>query len=121
MSPLLKSILYTEKKSKFYTYLYEVDSEGEFQAILKEQRKKYRKAVHHCWAYRIEAGGKTEEKSKDDGEVGHPGKVILEVMRQRELKNRAIIVSRVFGGIKLGVGGVSRAFRTAAVGLFEDE
>ncbi len=117
----LKSILYTEKKSKFYAYLYEVHSDGEFQAVLKEQRRKYRKAVHHCWAYRIESGGKVEEKSKDDGEVGHPGKVILELMRHRGLENRAIVVSRVFGGVKLGVGGVSRAFRTAAEGLFEDE
>ncbi len=114
----LKSILYTEKKSKFYAYLYEVHSDEEFQAILKEQRRMYRKAVHHCWAYRIEDGGKMEEKSKDDGEVGHPGKVILDMMRHRELKDRAIIVSRVFGGVKLGVGGVSRAFRKAVEGLF---
>lgn len=117
----MKSILYIEKKSKFYAYLYEVHSDDEFQAVLKEQRRKYRKAVHHCWAYRLEAGGKTEERSKDDGEVGHPGKVILELMRHRDMKNRAIVVSRIFGGVKLGVGGVSRAFRTAAEGLFEEE
>lgn len=117
----LKSILYVEKKSKFYAYLYEVSSDKEFQAILKEQRRKYRKAVHHCWAYRIESDEGIQEASKDDGEVGHPGKAILELMRHWDLRNRAIIVSRVFGGVKLGVGGVTRAFRTAAEGLMESE
>ncbi len=117
----LKSILYTEKKSKFYAYLYEVHSDEEFQAILKEQRRKHKKAVHHCWAYRIEIDGRIEEKSKDDGEVGHPGKVILDLMRHRDLKNMAIVISRIFGGVKLGVGGVSRAFRTAAEGLLDTD
>jgi putative IMPACT (imprinted ancient) family translation regulator len=55
------------------------------------------------------------ERSKDDGEVGHPGKVLLELLRREDLEG-GILVSRIFGGVKLGVGGVSRAFREAGEG-----
>jgi len=86
------------------------------EAVLKARRRDYRKANHHCWALRLpdDAGG-TLEQSKDDGEVGHPGRVLLELLRKHDLFG-ALLVSRVFGGVKLGVGGVSRAFRDAAQG-----
>ena len=101
------------KKSKFYAHLYEINSLEEMENIVKEHRRKYKKAVHHCWAAKLGE----EEKFKDDGEVGHPGRVILEVLRKYDLNSHAIVVSRIFGGIKLGVGGVSRAFREAAEGV----
>ncbi len=97
------------KNSKFYAHLYEINSIDEMSEIIKEHRRKYKKAVHHCWAA-ISDG----EKFHDDGEVGHPGRVILEVLKKYNMRNRAIVVSRIFGGVKLGVGGVSRAFREAA-------
>jgi putative IMPACT (imprinted ancient) family translation regulator len=53
------------------------------------------------------------ERVRDDGEVGHPGRVLLELLQRRELVG-GIVVARVFGGVKLGVGGVSRAFREVA-------
>jgi len=67
-------------------------------------------------AYRLrDAAGTVEERSKDDGEVGHPGRVLLEILRRHDLEG-VLLVSRVFGGVKLGVGGVSRAFREAGEG-----
>ncbi len=104
------------KKSKFYAHLYEIENLDDMNTILKEHRKMYKKACHHCWAARING----EEKFKDDGEVGHPGRVILEVLRKYDLDRHAIVVSRIFGGIKLGVGGVSRAFREAAEGVAKE-
>jgi putative IMPACT (imprinted ancient) family translation regulator len=55
------------------------------------------------------------ERSKDDGEVGHPGRALLELLRREDLEG-AVVVSRIFGGVKLGVGGVTRAFREAGEG-----
>ncbi len=97
------------KNSKFYAHLYEINSIDEMNEIIKAHRRKYKKAVHHCWAA-ISDG----EKFHDDGEVGHPGRVIMEVLKKYNMRDRAIVVSRIFGGVKLGVGGVSRAFREAA-------
>ena len=85
-------------------------------AIIRARRGEVRRANHHCWAYRLVGpDGSILEKSKDDGEVGHPGRVLLEILRKHELEG-AIVVSRVFGGVKLGVGGVARAFREAGEG-----
>ena len=52
--------------------------------------------------------------------VGHPGKVLLELLKKNDLGQHALVVSRVFGGVKLGVGGVSRAFREAGEGVIEE-
>ena len=60
---------------------------------------------------RTSSGG---EKFHDDYEVSHQGSMILEVMKKYEMRNMAIVVSRIFGGVKLGVGDVSRAFREVA-------
>ena len=62
-----------------------------------------------------DASGALVEKAKDDGEVGHPGRLMLDLLRRDDLEG-GLLVSRVFGGVKLGVGGVSRAFREAAEG-----
>jgi putative IMPACT (imprinted ancient) family translation regulator len=62
--------------------------------------------------------GAPVERSRDDGEVGHPGRVLLEILRRHDLAG-GIVVSRIFGGVKLGVGGVSRAFREAGEGVVE--
>lgn len=101
----------TVERSHFYALLAPLADPAEIDRLLKERRRDYRKAVHHCWAYRI---GSTEV-SKDDGEVGHPGRVLLELLRKYDLEG-ALLVSRIFGGVKLGVGGVSRAFRDAGQG-----
>jgi putative IMPACT (imprinted ancient) family translation regulator len=91
-------------------------SEQDVLDVVRAHRSQYRKAVHHCWAVRYRSvDGTLVEKSKDDGEVGHPGRVLLESLKRRDLLG-ALVVSRVFGGVKLGVGGVSRAFREAGEG-----
>ena len=99
----------TEQKSRFMAHLYLIENEADEAEILKLHRRKYKKANHHCYALILDR----QEKSKDDGEVGHPGRVLLGIMKKHELDSHMLIVSRIFGGIKLGVGGVSRAFREA--------
>jgi len=109
------AVKFTETKSRFYAHLYEIDIPEDIETIIKAHRRMYKKANHHCWA--LVHG--TLEKSKDDGEVGHPGRVLLELLKKERLDRHALVVSRIFGGVKLGVGGVSRAFREAGKGAIE--
>ncbi|MBA3045338.1 MAG: YigZ family protein [Candidatus Thermoplasmatota archaeon] len=111
----LASVKYVEQRSRFFAHLYEIDSPEDADEILKSHRRLYKKANHHCWAMRLGS----EEKAKDDGEVGHPGKVLLEILKKHNLESHALVVSRVFGGVKLGVGGVSRAFKGAGEGAVQ--
>ncbi len=103
------------KNSRFYAHLYEISDFGEIDEIIKKHRKMYKKAVHHCWAAKVGDAIKTH----DDGEVGHPGRVLGEVLKKHDLSSHLLVVSRVFGGVKLGVGGVSRAFREAGEGAVQ--
>ena len=106
----------TVERSRFYALLAPIASPADLEALLKSRRRDYRKANHHCWACRVgDAAGAVTESSKDDGEVGHPGRVLLELLKKHDLEG-ALIVSRIFGGVKLGVGGVSRAFRDTGQG-----
>jgi putative IMPACT (imprinted ancient) family translation regulator len=106
----------TVERSRFHALLAPLSAADAMDALLKIRRKDYRKAHHHCWACRVrDAAGAVTELSKDDGEVGHPGRVLLELLRKYDLEG-ALVVSRIFGGVKLGVGGVSRAFRDAGQG-----
>lgn len=104
------------ERSRFFAVLFAAATEEEVLATVKAKKGEHRKANHHCWALRArDAAGQLLERSKDDGEVGHPGKVLLELLRKSDVEG-ALLVSRVFGGVKLGVGGVSRAFREAGEG-----
>ena len=116
----LSAVKFTETRSRFFAHLYKIENMGESDLILKEHRKKYKKANHHCWAMRFtDAQGDLVEYSKDDGEVGHPGRALMELMKRKELDSHILMVSRVFGGVKLGVGGVTRAFRSAGEAALE--
>ncbi len=111
----------TVERSKFHALLTPLSSAAEMEPLLKTRRRDYRKANHHCWAFRLtDASGTLVEQSKDDGEVGHPGRVLLELLRKHDLEG-ALLVSRIFGGVKLGVGGVSRAFRDAGQGAVNSQ
>ncbi len=113
------SFALTVERSKFFAVLVPLEAPEGIDTIVRARRGEIRRANHHCWAYRlIGADGSIFEKSKDDGEVGHPGRVLLEILRKNEIEG-AIVVSRIFGGVKLGVGGVSRAFRDAAEGVVQ--
>ena len=98
------------KKSIFITHILPVNSEEEAQQALADLRKKYKDATHNCYAWRINAE-RILEKSGDDGEpqgtAGHP---MLHVLQMRKLTNVLAVVTRYFGGIKLGAGGLIRAY-----------
>lgn len=111
----LAAVKMVEQKSRFMAHLYYLDNPDEEDVILKLHRRKYKKANHHCFALRCQS----VEKAKDDGEVGHPGRVLAEILNKQQLNSHMLIVSRIFGGVKLGVGGVSRAFREAGQGVVE--
>ena len=108
----LSAVKLTVKRSRFFAHLYSLDDPSEMDEILKIHRKKYKKACHHCYAVRFPDENELAV-SRDDGEVGHPGRVLMEILEKHDLNKHALVVSRIFGGVKLGVGGVSRAFREA--------
>jgi len=103
------------ERSRFHAVLFPAATEDDVLKMVRLNKGEYRKANHHCWAFR--APGR--ERSRDDGEVGHPGRVLLELLRREDLEG-GLLVSRVFGGVKLGVGGVSRAFREAGEGAIAE-
>ncbi len=101
----------TEKKSKFICDLSYVSSKQEAEQKIKEIKKKYHDAKHHCFAYRIKDENIIIEKSSDDGEPsGTAGSPILNLLSKYELVNVLAVVTRYFGGILLGTGGLARAY-----------
>ncbi len=120
----LSGVKYEVKKSRFFAHLYLVESEGDITVISSIHRKLYKKAAHHCYAARFGEDGGESTLFGSDGEVGHPGRVLLEVLENNDLDSHCLMVSRIFGGVKLGPAGVSRAFResgTAAVRHYLDK
>lgn len=99
-----------EKKSKFIANIFHVENEVEAKNIITKIRKKYYDAKHHVYAYRI-YDGNVIEKFSDDGEPAQTaGKPIIDLLKQKELYNVLIVVTRYFGGILLGTGGLTRAY-----------
>jgi len=111
----LAAVKLTVQHSRFFAHLYKLEKTNEITDIIKSQRKSYKKANHHCYAFRLFNNSNQQiiESFKDDGEVGHPGRVLLEILKKHNLDQHVLVVSRIFGRMKLGVGGVSRAFREA--------
>ena len=107
--------LYEIQKSKFITHLRHVETEEEARGFVQTMKKKYFDARHNCSAYIL---GETadKQKSNDDGEPGGTaGNPILEAIKKNELTNIVVVVTRYFGGIKLGAGGLIRAYSHAAI------
>lgn len=106
------------KKSTFIGYLCAYES---FDLLIKKLRQDHPKARHIVWAYRyLNEFDQVVENSSDDGEPkGTSGPPVLSVMRGAELIESAILVVRYFGGIKLGTGGLVRAYSSAAKQLIE--
>lgn len=103
------------KKSRFIGYLFKATSQEEANEVLKNIRKKHYDATHNCYAYIISDKDQTLIKSSDDGEPGGTaGVVIYEVLKKNNLTNVICIVTRYFGGIKLGAGGLVRAYSQTA-------
>lgn len=103
--------LLKEKGSKFIGYASPVQDQSEAKMIVKRIRKKQHDATHNCWAYRIGFGDSLKGISSDDGEpAGSAGAPMLAVIAGAELTNLIVIVTRYFGGTKLGIGGLIRAY-----------
>jgi uncharacterized YigZ family protein len=101
------------KRSRFLCAVARVTTEDEARAVLRERRKQHHEARHHCYAYVLGDDGRTQ-KSSDDGEpAGTGGVPILEVLRRKDITNTVAVVSRYFGGILLGAGGLTRAYANA--------
>ena len=109
---------YEIQKSRFLAHARSVETEAEAQAFIQQMKKKYFDARHNCSAWILGDTGSLQ-KSNDDGEPGGTaGNPILETMKKNGLTNTVIVVTRYFGGIKLGAGGLIRAYsHTAALGI----
>ncbi len=106
--------LYKEKGSRFLAFAFPVCSPQDVKEILLDLKKKYYDATHHCYAYIIGADG-SSFRMNDDGEPSSTaGKPIYGQLLSKNLKNVLIVVVRYFGGTKLGVSGLIKAYRMAA-------
>ena len=102
------------KKSKFIANVFPVQSENEAKDIIKEISKKFHDARHNCYAYVIE--NENIEKYSDNGEpAGTAGAPMLDILKNKELSNILVIVTRYFGGILLGTGGLVKAYSEALI------
>ena len=98
------------KKSRFITHLKRVKSEDDAIAFINEIKKEHWKATHNCSAYTLGMNDEIQ-RAHDDGEPsGTAGVPMLEILLKRELKNVVTVVTRYFGGTKLGAGGLIRAY-----------
>ena len=100
-----------EKKSKFIANLFYIESREEAEDIIKMQKKKYYDARYNCYAFRVLGEDGIIEKSSDDGEPsGTAGAPMLNILSKMEITNILVIVTRYFGGILLGTGGLVKAY-----------
>lgn len=98
------------KKSRFICHLKRVETEEEAQEFINEIKKEHWKATHNCSAYTLGINDEIQ-RAQDDGEPsGTAGVPMLEIFLKRELKNVVAVVTRYFGGVKLGAGGLIRAY-----------
>ena len=104
------------KKSKFICNLIRVENQREAEECIKKIKKKYYDARHNCVAYRVIEDEQIIEKSSDDGEPsGTAGGPMLNILKKNNLGNILVIVTRYFGGILLGTGGLVRAYSDATL------
>lgn len=101
------------EKSRFICHIMRVTTESEAQTFIQTIKKEHRDATHNCSAYIIGENDQFQ-KAHDDGEPsGTAGIPMLEVLKKKKLKNIAVVVTRYFGGTKLGAGGLVRAYGSA--------
>ena len=115
-----EEILYKEKNSKFFGYAFPVTSEEEIKNHLDSLRKQHHGAVHFCYAFQI-GTDKIQYRANDDGEPSNSaGMPIYGQIQSFGITNVLVVVVRFFGGVKLGVGGLISAYRTAAQMALEE-
>ena len=104
---------FTEKRSRFISHLWRVETEAEARARIEEMKKRYFDARHNCWCYLLRQGGAV--RYADDGEPqGTAGQPMRNVLQREEVWNTCWVVTRYFGGILLGAGGLTRAYARGA-------
>lgn len=109
-----EEVLFKEKNSKFFGYAYPVTTEEEIKEIIEQLRKVHFSARHWCYAYQI-GTEKIQYRANDDGEPNNSAGMPIYVQIQSfDVTNILIVVVRYFGGVKLGVGGLISAYKTAA-------
>ena len=107
---------YVINKSKFITFLYKIDSIDDVNKYLEEIKKEYKDATHYCYSYILD----NTKRFNDDGEPGGTaGMPILNVLENNNLNHILCIVVRYFGGIKLGAGGLVRAYTKSVTNALE--
>ncbi len=101
-----------EKRSRFLGHLWPVADEAQARARIEETKKRFHDARHNCWCYRLHTGA---ERYGDDGEPqGTAGVPMLSVLQKAEVTDAVCVVTRYFGGVLLGAGGLARAYGQAA-------
>ena len=104
---------FVEKRSRFISHLWRVETEAEARARIEEMKKKYYDSRHNCWCYLLKEGGVV--RYSDDGEPqGTAGQPMLNVFQREEVTNVCCVVTRYFGGVLLGAGGLTRAYTKGA-------
>ena len=104
---------FVEKRSRFITHLWKVESEAEARSRIEDMKKKYYDARHNCWCYLLKEGNVV--RYSDDGEPqGTAGQPMLNVFQRQGVVNVCCVVTRYFGGILLGAGGLTRAYTKGA-------
>ena len=108
---------YKEKGSEFIGRVYHVEQEKEIVETLNKLKKKYYNATHHCYAYKLLNG---KIKYSDDGEPGGSAGIrILKAIEHFDLVNQLVVITRYFGGTRLGVGPLGKAYYTSAYDVLE--
>lgn len=105
-------------KSKFYCYIFKINNKNDIIEKIELIKKQYKDATHYCYAYILD----NAKKFSDDGEPSKTaGMPILNVLEKKELDHVLCIVVRYFGGIKLGAGGLIRAYTNSVVNTISDD
>ncbi len=109
------------KNSTFIAYAIPVKDEEEAKNVITDVKRNHSDANHNVSAYLINSNNVLAMKYDDDGEpAGSSGKPVFKVLEMKELSNVAVVVNRYFGGIKLGFGGLTRAYRETAIEAIEN-
>lgn len=109
-----------EKKSKFIANVFYVETSRDAEEIIKSINKKYYDARHNCYAYSVQNPNESIKRFSDDGEPsGTAGAPILNIIEKNNISNILVIVTRYFGGILLGTGGLVRAYSEATIKALE--
>lgn len=109
-----------EKKSKFIANVFYVETSDKAEEIIKSINKKYYDARHNCYAYSVKTPNENIKRYSDDGEPsGTAGAPMLNIIEKNNINNILVVVTRYFGGILLGTGGLVRAYSEATIKALE--